>query len=260
MAGTTVTEFLSIPFEIWAMALAVTLLAGVVKGAVGFAMPMIMISGISSFTAPEFALAALILPTVMTNAMQLFRGGMDGAFQSLRPMLWFFVAMMICLVLSAQIVPHLPPNVLLLAIGIPVTALTVVQLAGWRPHVRAAIRRPVELLVGAFAGTIGGIGGVWGPPTVLYLTAIDTPKAQQLRIQGALYGSGSVVLLASHIRSGVIDSRTVWFSAAMLIPAFVGMLMGFRLHDRLDQERFRTVTLIVLVVAGLNLVRRGLMG
>jgi uncharacterized protein len=31
-------------------------------------------------------------------------------------------------------------------------------------------------------------------------------------------------------------------------------------QDRLDQEVFRRVTLIVLVVAGLNLVRRALMG
>jgi hypothetical protein len=31
-------------------------------------------------------------------------------------------------------------------------------------------------------------------------------------------------------------------------------------QDRIDQATFRKVTLIVLVVAGLNLVRRGLFG
>lgn len=253
-------EFLSISVEIWAMIMAVTVLAGVVKGTVGFAMPMIIISGVSSFAAPELALAALILPTVMTNAMLLFRGGTGDTVRSLRPLTGFVAAMLVSLTISAQLVPYLAPRVLLLAIGIPVTALTLVQLAGWRPHVRKAIRRPVAFAVGAFAGTIGGIGGVWGPPTVLYLTAIDTPKAQQLRAQGAIYGAGSVVLLASHVRSGVINGQTIWLSAAMLVPAFAGMLIGFRLHDRLDQERFRTVTLVVLVVAGLNLIRRGLSG
>ena len=34
------------------------------------------------------------------------------------------------------------------------------------------------------------------------------------------------------------------------------MFLGYRVHDRLDQERFRRLTLAVLVLSGLNLVRR----
>ena len=30
---------------------------------------------------------------------------------------------------------------------------------------------------------IGGIAGVWGPLTTSYLTAIETPKAEQIRVQ-----------------------------------------------------------------------------
>ena len=38
--------------------------------------------------------------------------------------------------------------------------------------------------------------------------------------------------------------------------AVAAMFAGYWVHDRLDQERFRTVTLAVLVVTGLNLIRR----
>lgn len=253
-------DFGAIPLEIWVGALAVCLVAGIVKGAVGFAMPMIMISGVSSFAPPELALAALILPTVMTNAMLVLRGGLAPALAVIRPFALFIAVMLVTLTLSAQIVPHLPGNVLLLAIGVPVSLLTLAQLVGWRPRVPAAARRPVEVAVAAFAGAIGGIGGVWGPPTVLYLTAIGTPKADHVRVQGVIYGAGSLVLLASHLRSGILNATTVWFSAAMLVPALIGMLAGFALHDRMDQGRFRTVTLAVLLIAGLNLIRRGLTG
>jgi uncharacterized membrane protein YfcA len=44
------------------------------------------------------------------------------------------------------------------------------------------------------------------------------------------------------------------------VPALAGLWLGFRLQDRMDQNRFRRATLIVLVVAGLNLIRRGLLG
>ena len=44
----------------------------------------------------------------------------------------------------------------------------------------------------------------------------------------------------------------------MLVPALLGNAIGFRLQDRIDQALFRRLTLVVLIVAGLNLVRRGL--
>ena len=45
-------------------------LAGLVKGTVGFAMPMILLSGLSILMPAKQALAALILPTLFTNIIQ----------------------------------------------------------------------------------------------------------------------------------------------------------------------------------------------
>jgi hypothetical protein len=36
--------------------------------------------------------------------------------------------------------------------------------------------------------------------------------------------------------------------------------MGFWMSDRLNPDMFRRVTLVVLMIAGANLVRRGLIG
>jgi uncharacterized membrane protein YfcA len=46
----------------------------------------------------------------------------------------------------------------------------------------------------------------------------------------------------------------------MLVPpALAGVMAGFWLQDKLDQESFRKVTLWVLLIAGLNLIRRGVL-
>ena len=48
------TDFLHLmPYWAFALALGVTFAAGFVKGAVGFAMPLIMISGLSMFLEPQ---------------------------------------------------------------------------------------------------------------------------------------------------------------------------------------------------------------
>jgi len=135
----------------------------------------------------------------------------------------------------------------------------VMQLAGWAPKVPEKSMR-IEASVGAFAGFIGGLSGIWGPPTVAYLTAINTPKAEQMRVQGVIFGMGAVVLFFAHIKSGIVSAQTMPFSAMLVVPAVIGMMMGQRLQDRIEQAMFKRLTLIVLLVGGLNLIRKGVMG
>ncbi len=240
----------------FAVAFGVTLLAGFVKGAVGFAMPMIMISVLGSFLPLEVALAALIGPTLAANIWQAMRQGVGNAVQSVLKFKRFLLIGLVFLVISAQLVRVLPTEVLFLLIGAPVVLFAGAQLFGWQPRFTGGL---AEGILAAIAGFCGGLSGVWGPPTVAYLTAIDTPKAEHVRVQGVIYGLGAVALLAAHIQSGVVRGETIPLSLAMLLPAGLGMIVGLRLHDRMDQQRFRYVTLIVLVVAGLNLIRRGVM-
>nr|WP_216665598.1 sulfite exporter TauE/SafE family protein [Pseudoruegeria sp. HB172150] len=243
-----------------ALAAVVGVLAGFVKGAVGFALPMIMISGLGSFLPPELALAALIVPTVVANIWQSMRDGLAAALESVRRF-WVYTAItLVFIATSAQLVRVMPGWVFYLILGVPVTAFALAQLLGWRLVIRAEHRRRAEVMIASLAGFIGGLSGVWGPPTVAYLTALETPKAEQMRVQGVIYGAGSVVLLLSHLRSGVLNGQTLPLSVAMLVPCMIGLVIGYLAHDRMDQERFRRMTLAVLVVAGLNLVRRGLAG
>ncbi|WP_158965391.1 sulfite exporter TauE/SafE family protein [Chachezhania sediminis] len=241
------------------MAFGIALLAGLIKGMVGFAMPMIMISGLTLFLPPELALAGLLLPTVATNALQALRQGPAAAWSSVGRFRVFLIVGGIFLFLSAQLVTVLSVQALLLLIGVPISFFALIQLLG----LRFSLDEPkawIEAAIGGIAGFIGGLSGVWGPPTVLYLTALNTPKSDQVRIQGVIYGLGAVALLIAHIGSGVLRWATLPLSIALLAPALAGMWIGGRIHDRIEQETFRKITLVVLTVAGFNLVRRGLIG
>ena len=170
----------------------------------------------------------------------------------------FLLVGLVFLLISAQLIRFLEPATYLLVLGIPVTFFALLQLLGLRLKLSAPSVR-IEAGVGALAGFIGGVSGVWGPPTVMYLTALDTPKTEQIRVQGVIYGLGAIALLVAHIGSGVLNADTWRFSAVLIVPAMAGMWVGSRLHDRIDQVTFRKATLFVLLIAGLNLVRRGLL-
>lgn len=244
----------------WAGAVAVALAASFVKGAVGFAMPMIMVSGLALFLPAETALALLIVPTLVSNALQAFRQGARAAWQAVTQYWRYMIVLLVMIALSAQLVTMLPAWALYLLLGVPITVLAALQLSGVRFHVRPERRAVTDVAVGSLAGFTGGLSGVWGPQTVLYLTALEVPKTESVRVQGVLYGAGGITLLLAHIRSGVLNAETAPASLALVPVALVGMWLGFRVQDRLDQDRFRRWTLVVLIVAGANLVRRGLMG
>ncbi|OWU86547.1 membrane protein [Oceanicola sp. 22II-s10i] len=242
---------------VFALCLGIAVFAGVIKGMVGFAMPMILVSGLGSIVGPELALAGLILPTLLTNGWQAMRQGWRAAWDSVKRFRLFLIVGFVALMISAQLVRVMPERLMLALIGVPITIFAAMQLAGVPLRVPSASRR-VEFSVAAFAGFIGGFSGVWGPPTVAYLTALDTGKTEQLRIQGVIYGLGAVALFFAHIASGVVRTETLPFSFALLVPAMVGMWIGLKLHDRADQATFRKLTLMVLAVAGVNLLRRAI--
>jgi uncharacterized protein len=247
---------------LWAFVAAcgVTLMAGFVKGAVGFAMPLVMISGLSLFLEPLVAVAGLILPIVLSNLLQVMRFSWAEARDALAEFWRYILIVCVMIIVAAQFVTSIQASTFFLALGVPTVILSVIQLVGIRFQIPARWRNPSEWGVGFVSGAIGGLTGTWGPPTVLYLIALNTPKAKQMLVQGVVYGLGSISLFAGHLQSGVLNAVTAPWSAALLIPAILGMQLGFWMSDRLNADMFRRITLVVLIVAGTNLVRRGLLG
>ena len=244
--------------ELVAVACAVALLAGLVKGLVGFAMPMILISGLSMMVPPDVALGWLILPTLVTNLWQALRQGAGAAWASVRRFRRFLLAGFVLMVFAAPLVTSIPSGVLFLVIGVPMTLYAGLTLAGRPLRLPSPPGARVEYGAGAVAGFFGGISGVWGPPTVALLTALDTEKSEHLRVQGVIYGAGAVVLMGAHLASGVLNAETFKVSALLVPPALLGIWAGFAINDRIDQAAFRRLTLILLLLAGLNLLRRAL--
>lgn len=242
----------------WALATAIALFAGFVKGAIGFAMPMIMMSALTSFLAPPVALALLILPTFVTNIAQAFRQGGGAALASARRFRLHIGAVLLSLAVSAQFVTTIPKAPMEAALGLPILAFALWQLAGRPMAIRIEHRARVEILLGIVGGLYGGISGIWGPPLIVLLLSLGTPKDEMMRVQGVVFLIGSVALVAAHLTSGVLNAQTLPASALIVVPAMIGNRLGQALHDRLDAQKFRRWTLVLLVLTGANLVRQAL--
>jgi uncharacterized membrane protein YfcA len=242
-------------------ATAIMVFAGFVKGAVGFALPMIGIGGIGTFMPAQETVAILIFPTVLTNFWQTVRQGIGPAVLTLRHYWRMNLLLGLTIGLVAQLVPDLPSAGLFVFLGLLICSAAGLQLAGWRPRAprEAGPRAALEIVTGLVAGVCGGLSGVWGPPVLFFLIALELEKTMQIRAMGLAFTVGSIILVPAHLASGLLNRTTLPLSLAMCVPVVVGMVMGQMAQDRMDQRLFRRMTLAVLCLAGLNLLRRGVM-
>lgn len=242
-------------WQFWA-AFVITAFAGFVKGAIGFAMPMIMLSAFGSVLPATTALAALILPTLATNVMQAFRQGPGEAWGSVKRFRLHIAMVVVFMCVSASFALSIPQPIMYATLGLPIVLFALWQLSGRSLALPVQHDKPFAAVTGVIGGLYGGISGIWGPPLIIYLLSIGVAKREQIRVQGVVFLIGALVLTLAHLTSGILNANTLPFSLILCIPAFAGMFLGFALQDRLDIGQFRRWTLVLLVVTGLNLVRR----
>jgi len=236
---------------------AVCFIAGFVKGIVGFAMPMIVLSGSAAIEQPSLGLAVLILPTLCTNIYQSSLFGRRELIVSIGEFRFFLFACLFGLLVGANLFVAANLNTLVGGIGAVVLVLSFVQLI----QIKAPKRNnttSLSIVFGVITGLLGGGTGVWGPTTVLYLTSIGTPKQKQIVVQGLTFAFSSIFLLFAHLYTGIFTSETGILSAFMVLPAMIGMLFGVSIQRFLNQDRFRLITLFSLCIGGIYLVYRSL--
>ena len=234
----------------------VFLVAGFVKGAIGFALPLIAVTGSTLVLPAELAVATIALPAFVMNTWQALLMGWGPAVATFKRFLPLNATLLAMIFISARMLPGLDDRVFFGILGVGVSFFAAVQLIGWRPQIAPQHEVAAFVAAGLIGGFFGGLAGVWGPPMVLMLLALNTPKEEFVRACGVSWALGSIPFLIGHASTGVLNQATLTLSAVALIPVGLGMWLGLKLQKRLDGALLRRIILGVLVVMGLNLLRR----
>lgn len=152
-----------------------------------------------------------------------------------------------------------PPGVLLVKIADPLTiklilGVTLIAYCGWA-LTRPADARPRQLpaSLGYLAGALSGVLGAFntgGPPAVVYTTVAGWDKETTTSSLQLSFVLTALIQLPGFALTGVLTADSLLLNA-MLLPAMaLGVFVGGRLHDRIDQQTFRRGLLSVLLVVG----------
>jgi uncharacterized membrane protein YfcA len=235
-------------------------LAGLIKGTLGFGLPLVAISLLSNVVEIHLALALVTLPIVLSN---LWLGLQGGDFPGTLRKYWMVVlAIGVGIFAGSRVLVGIDKNLLMFLLGtvIIVFALAEQFNSGAGLVIPPHAERRWGIAAGLVAGLMGGLSTAYGPPLIMYLTALRLPKEVYIGTLGVIWFFASIFLVAAFSSVKILTPYTAVLSAFSVIPVFIGMALGKRLRARIDQHLFQRLTLIALVILALNLLRRGLWG
>ena len=231
------------------LALAVFLIAGVVKGLVGMGLPTITIALTSLVLPLSDTIALIALPTIFTN---LWQAAVGGKFRVILRRQWpLIVPLAIVLYLTMWLVGQKGPNWAFLVLATVLVVYAGLGLLRIRLHIHADLERPLAPLIGIVSGFVAGVVGVPIIPLMPYLQGLDIKPSELVQTLGVVLCATSLTLTSSLLFFGLLDGQRAVVSAAAVVPALAGMWVGQQIRLRLSVEQFRLAVFWALLLTGL---------
>ena len=227
------------------------LAGGLVKGTLGFGMPMVALPIIAFIIPPTTAMILLCAPIFLTNFLQIkFRQGVSS--YRFLPM---FLSLIIGLIIGARLILEIDVNTITQIIAVSIIFAALVNCFGIKiKNINKNHENTITSLIGFGSGILGGLSTFYGPPMLAYLVAVDLPKEKFVRTVSTMYFIGSFPLYGSLIYYGFATKEDLIFSLILIIPAFIAQQVGTKIRDKFNQKQFRICILITLIILGFSLL------
>ena len=224
------------------------LLAGFVKGVVGFGLPPVAIALLGLAMAPAEAAALMIVPSLVTNVWQAMAGpGVGRLVRRLWPML---VGIGLGTWAGSGLITEDGNGQAATMLGIALAAYAVLGLTAVQFSVAARAEPLLSPPIGAVTGLVASATGVFAIPAVPYLQALGLEKDDLVQALGLSFTVSTVALAASLADHGAFALTAAGESLLALAPALVGMAVGQRLRSRISPAAFRLCFFLGLLVLG----------
>jgi hypothetical protein len=166
--------------------------------------------------------------------------------------------MVVGLMIGIGLFQYIQGDILKMVFGVFVTLISVTQLIAMRK--RADVKNGLPPWASGLLIFLGGIAqGIYasGGPMVVYATGrLNLTKAAFRSTLCALWIILNVVLVASYLLTGKMSAESFKYHALLLPVVIAGLVLGERLHSRINEHQFKVFIYLILTIAGISMVIR----
>jgi uncharacterized protein len=234
---------------------AILLLAGFVKGVIGFGLPSISMGLLSLLMAPTQAAALLLLPNLITNVVQGLSG--PALVPLLKRMVPLLAGTLIGIALTEWLTGGREMRFAVRLLGATLLLYALLGLLSIRFSVPTQLEKPWGWVSGFATGAMTALTGVYVIPSGPYLQAIGLEKNELVQALGLSFLVASAGLGVALWTRGAVAPSVAGASALALVPAMAAMLIGQKVRGLIPEQLFRRMFFTSLLALGAWLAAKG---
>ncbi|HAV1879800.1 TPA: sulfite exporter TauE/SafE family protein [Klebsiella variicola] len=229
-------------------------LAGVVKGVTGMGLPTVAMALLGIFMPLPVAAALLVLPSFVTNVLQLING--PSVMRVIRRLWLMMLVLVIGTVVGSSLLVSVNPAWAAFGLGAALVVYAAYALIAPAFVVPSVTERWLSPLVGGITGLITGATGVFVMPAVPFLQSLRFSKDELVQSLGLSFTVSTVALATGLYLHDAFHIQQFSISLISIIPALAGMWCGQKIRARISTRRFRQYFLLFLMFLGIELLSR----
>jgi len=220
---------------------------GVLVGTVvGFAGALVAVPFILLFLSPKIAVPAYSLVTILTNLVVVYEARRHLHWQRITVLSMAGVAGTL---IGAWSLAYLHTGVIQIIVSVVTLSFGLLFLS--KMPIRLPEGRAIDAVFGLLSGWLGGIISQGGPPAVFLALARGWGKETfRVHLMAYFFVINAISVLA-YWYLGMYNARGITLSAAALVPVILMTTLGIWIKNRVDEQRFRTTVLVMVVLVGL---------
>lgn len=244
-------DLFGLPLSDLAWVLVAFAAGGVLKGAIGAGVPVIVIPIMTLVQDVRFAVAVFVIPALLSNLLQILQFRAEMLPRGFLARLAGGAA--VGAAIGSVLLASLPAGLLTLALV--ATTLTYVAFRlrnpGWVLPYPTADR--LALPVGSVAGILQGAAGISAPVSLTFVSAMSLERGRFIATVSVLFVAMASIQLPSLLVLGLLTPERIAISLLACLPLFGAMPLGAWLGRRISRQAFDRVILALLVVIALRL-------
>jgi uncharacterized membrane protein YfcA len=243
------------PIETLAAAVAIILLAFVIRGITGFGSGLIAVPLLAHFLPLQFVVPFILVLDVTAAATLLGGQGLRQVrWDELKPLVPFGV---IGVLLGVSLLMNLPKTPLLLGLGIFVLIFGLRSLLDL--HGERSISRLWAVPAGLTGGTVGALFGTGGPPYVIYLSHRLHDKSQLRATFSGLFMIEGSLRVALFLATGLLLQENMATALLLALPvSMLGLYLGHHIHLGIGRPQIMRLIGLLLLGSGASLMWKAL--
>lgn len=228
------------------------LAAGVVKGAIGSGVPVIVVPVLTMLYDVKLAIAILVVPNLITNALQVWQ--FRRHLLPLRFLAAFSIAGGLGIMLGTWGLVVLSPELLSLGVAVAIVLYLIIKLTRRQLALPFELAQRLAFPVGLVGGVLQGAAGMSAPASVTFLNAMRLQRPVFIGSISVFFVAITVVQVPSLLSAGLLDAHRALMSTLALLVILAGMPLGAQLGKRLPHHWFDNLIMLLLATIAVKIV------